>query len=84
MKTYEMIITSTNTRIAEQAANILDSMYRKLYNAYGGKRQSGKRDGEYTIKMEYLTSAENWKILTTAFYHKMARIDNHDEIIFNE
>lgn len=80
----QMTITSNNVRLAEQAARVLDSLYRKVYNAYGGKRESGKCNGEYTIKMEYLASAENWKILTAAFYHKMARIDNHDEIIFNE
>lgn len=84
MKQYEMRITSTNTHIAEQAARVLDSLYRKAYNAYGGKRESGKCNGEYTIKMEYLASPEAWKILTATFYHKMARIDNHDEVIFNE
>lgn len=84
MKHYEMIITSPNGRLAEQAASVLDRLYRKVYNAYGGKRESGKRDGEYTIKMEYLASPEAWKILTTAFYHKMAKIDNHDEIMYNQ
>lgn len=82
MKRYEMVITSANVRIAEQAARVLDSMYRKVYNAYGGKRESSKRDGEYTIRLEYLATAETWKILTTAFYHKMAKIDNHDEVIY--
>lgn len=84
MKQYEMIITCHNSRLAEQAARVLDSMYRKVYNAYGGKRESGKHNGEYTIRLEYLATAETWKILTTAFYHKMAKIDNHDEIMYNQ
>lgn len=87
-KTYEMTFNAPTNEQAEHAVNLMDTIFRRWYNVYGGKRAySGKGAGdEWYIFMEYTA---DWKTtdlwpdfndLRRAFFQKLARVDRNDMV----
>lgn len=87
-KSYEMIFNAPENEQAEQAVKLMDTIFRRWYNVYGGKRvYSGKgAGGEWYIFMEYTADWDTTEIwpdfsdLRKIFFRALAKVDKDDMV----
>ena len=88
-KTYEMFFSAPDAEMVEWAVKELDRYYRGWYNLPGGKRiNSGRREGEYYIVMQYTPPwydnkpniLPTWDGLKRSYFRRLCKFDP-DEMI---
>lgn len=73
MTSYKVMFNGTNEDV-EQMIRIMDKLFRRWYNVYGGKREKSWRDNKgYHVIMRYTAGWNDWWMQFEKIYLGTAR-----------